>query len=510
MQFEKSSQTLNTTDPLGMWKQRMEDHQSKREHYLEKPMSFHKAYPAPGAPMRWPLAIRKVYAALWLGKVNRAIIKAPRGGGKTKVLGTLGFDLWYFKNRNVVDMGGSLTQAQILYRYFTQYCEIDGVEKQIRGKFKISETYSIAGNYFSCIPSSTKQSRGKHPDVLFSDETCETEDDLVKSALPMVDTSHNPLIVMASTFHKIFGIFQDVWDNADVYGYTRFQWDIFDVVQSFSPTIWQKPEYKKIDDLQQLMELAGGRTGDPEGWVSIENVIQAWREKPTLDWFLVEYMGNRPSAFGLVTNPEDVEAATFDSELDTRYNVIKGAERILGIDWGFSSMTSVADMMRHKDDVKVMVGNHNYTQTASEEIIQDVVEIVREGGHRFIYADSSGKFENVALQAALNRAGLRCAVVEVVFSTEKEEMLGNYRAHFERKKIKIPKKFNTAIWQIKRYRYQEGTNKPVKEDDHIPDALMCALHHSTWKVGRYIRPLADQKEDTEQKTITAGLLKQKF
>ena len=51
--------------------------------------------------------------------------------------------------------------------------------------------------------------RGKHPDVLISDETCETSDELIESALPMVNDSEYPLVVMVSTFHKIFGRFAE-------------------------------------------------------------------------------------------------------------------------------------------------------------------------------------------------------------------------------------------------------------------------------------------------------------
>ena len=47
-----------------------------------------------------------------------------------------------------------------------------------------------------------------------------------------------------------------------------------------------------------LEHRALGRTGDPEGWIPVENIIQAWREKTTVDYFDVEFMGTRPSAEG--------------------------------------------------------------------------------------------------------------------------------------------------------------------------------------------------------------------
>lgn len=467
----------------------------------------------------------------------RIIIKAPRGGGKSKLLGTFGFDEWYLKDSKVVNMGGSAAQATIVYNYFKSYTDMNAsVQDHVAGKSKAISTVSVNGNYFSSVTASTKQVRGKHPDILLSDETCETTDELIHAALPMVDSSQTPLVVMASTFHKIFGIFQETWDSAEERGYLRIQWDIFDVCKPFSKEFWEKPEIKSIGGIEKLKGYARGRTGDMEGWVPIENVIQAWKEKPTEDWFEVEYLGSRPSAAGLVLKPEDVDRAMFDSQQDSRYNYVRGATVVLGIDWGFSSMTAVTEFMRHTNQVVVMLDNKNYHQTSSEKIIKDVIEKVRARGIRFIYADSAGKFENIALQNALAKEKLACAVIEVVFSKEKEGMLGNLRAHFEQGKIKIPKKvWRTddkdvrtlhsnleAYWQYKRYRYQEGTDKPVKKDDHIPDSTMCALQH--FILGKFARSIPVQESVTKKtqidvdgdrghtngKPIMAGLMKKQF
>ena len=407
-------------------------------------------------------------------------------------------------------MGGAEAQAKIVYNYFTEYCYLDPVILDyLKGEPTINETKTKDKNYFKCVTASTKQIRGPHPDVLMADEVCETKDELIKDALPMVNTSQNQLVIMTSTFHKIFGIFQETWDKADELGYVRFSWDIFDIVQTFDPQIWNDPTLnEEIQDFRKLKKFAKGRIGDGEGWIPIENIIQAWREKPTLDWFLVEYMGNRPSAAGLVLKPEDVEVSIFDDKIEKVYNIIKGAERIIGIDWGFSSMTSITDLMGWRDGIKILVENKNFIQVRSEIIIKYVVKRVKEGGHRFIYADSAGKFENADLKNALKKARLRCAVIEVVFRKEKEGMVGNLRAYFERAKIKISKRLIEAKWQLKRYRYQEGSDKPVKKDDHVPDSLMCALQH--WPLTKHAEKLKQAKNIDEQKTITGGLMKKTF
>ena len=60
----------------------------------------------------------------------------------------------------------------------------------------------------------------------------------------------------------------------------------------------------------------------------------------------------------------------------------------------------------------------------------------------------------------------------------------------------------------------EGTDKPAKKDDHVPDATMCALRH--WPIGKMASMLPksnlDQEEQrsSEQGTITGGLIDERF
>lgn len=486
-----------------------------RNFYYHKPISlFNKYYPE----VRFPKVIRKIFLELYSGKITRAIVTGPRGGGKTLLLSALGFCLWLLKRRKLVDMGGAFAQAKILYNYILGYLTANKtIEETLERPPRMQYTVDKDGNYMRCIPASQKQVRGPHPDVLFIDETCEGKDEIIEAALPMVDTSDNSLIVMTSTFHKIFGVFQEYWDNAKDKGYKRYTWDIFDVAKPFDRKIFDDERLnREIPDLKKLKKLSKGKLGDPEGWIPIGNIIQAWREKPTLDYFLVEYMGKRPSRTGLVSAPEDVDACEFDDSKETCYNYIDGAFCTLGIDWGFSSMTSVVDFMAWKDQIKVMLENKNYTQVASDIIIEDIVEICIERPRRFVYADSEGKFENVALQKALNKAYKegklkeKTIVKEVVFSTEKEECLGCYRSHFEKRLLRIPKRFKEAMWQYKRFRYKKDSNKVIKKDDHIPDATLCALTPFKKQVSSGGLSQSKKKTTTETKPITAGIYHERF
>jgi hypothetical protein len=493
--------------------------------------------------IRFPKKLRIIFACLWLGQdlqgrpATRFIMKGPRGGGKSKMLGALGFVIWFLKLLNCIDMGGSLMQAQGVYNYFTGHIFAqEGISGALPSEPTMHRTQSDRGNYFKAVAASQKQVRGPHPDCLFVDEACETKDELILSALPMVDTSSTPLVVMTSTFHKIFGLFQEIWDQADTYEYVRLSWDAFDVCKQFDPGIWEDEKYTKyIPDLAKLKERAAGRTGDPEGWVPIENIIQAWREKPSIDYFDVEYMGSRPSAAGMVNDPEDVDACVIDALGEYAYR--PGAETAGGIDWGFSGMTVWDVEMAHRDNIKVQLEARHWTQVLSDVICAEIADDVVKYRIRTIHADASHPFENGALRKAIaeriaqlpEKEQFRCTVVEVPFGrpvqiaeqdgqkreinkrlgTEKEMMLGNYRVYFQRRLNRIPRTCKEGIWQHKRYRYQEGTDKPLKEDDHYPDAKMLA--QKRWLLGKTTSAMPrEEKLRKRTSTVTGGLLEERF
>lgn len=456
---------------------------------------------------------------------TRFIVKGPRGGGKSKILGAIGFAKWFLQKRSIVDMGGSLEQARGVYNYFSNHCYshgsiIDGLPQEPT----MQKTESDLGNYFKAVAASQKQVRGPHPDNLFIDEACETKDELILSALPMINTSQTPLVVMTSTFHKIFGLFQETWDHADNYGWVRYSWDIIDVCKPFSLDVFKNPELiELIDDLtieqageQSLEHRIAGRTGDPEGWVKFESILQAWREKKTLDWFDIEYMGSRPSSQGMVNDPEDVDACIIPEF--GQYAFTFGAEVAGGLDWGFAGMTAWTPWMAWKDGVKVQLEERTWSQVRSKIIIKQIVKDVLKYKIRWIYADSSHPFENAdlkrALAVALRKSEFSCTVVEVKFGVEKDEMVGNYRTHFQRRKLRILKTFIEGIWQHKRLRYQDNSDKVLKEDDHIPDATMLALKR--WPLGAIGSQIPDENIDqTESRdegtsTMTGGLLDEVF
>lgn len=451
-------------------------------------------------------------------------------------MGAFNFAEWFLRVRDIVVLGGSLAQAQNVYNYFTAHVYAqDSIVSSLPDEPTMGKTVTDRGNYLKAVAASPRAVRGPHPHTLAIDEACEAKDEIIDSALPMVASSQDPLVVMTSTFHKIFGKFQEIWDAAPDIGWARYSWDVFDVTMSFDPAIWNDPVLRReVHDLSieqagenSLEFRAAGRTGDPEGWFDIRSVIQTWREKSDLDWFDVELMGLRPSAAGMVNRPEDVDACVFEMKdapteaeevWPAEYQYYEGLSSAGGVDWGFSGMTSVTGMHRAKDDVKVKHFQKQYTGTRSHVIIEDILDAIEKYKWRVVYCDGEAKFENADLAAAIakrfDKADFRCRVEEVAFGKDKPEMLGNYRSHFQRRLIRIPSlsRYKPAVWQHKRYRYQENSDKPLKKDDHIPDSTMLCLKH--WPLGKVASRIPKQNLPKERKagdtTISGNLMNEQF
>src|SRR5262249_40922698 len=108
--------------------------------------------------MRFPRKLRLIFALIWLRqdlqgrRATRFIIKGPRGGGKSKILGALGFVKWLLQCLSIVDMGGSLQQAQGVYNYFVNHIFAQqSVVSALPDEPTMKETKSDQGNYFKAV-----------------------------------------------------------------------------------------------------------------------------------------------------------------------------------------------------------------------------------------------------------------------------------------------------------------------------------------------------------------------
>jgi len=414
------------------------------------------------------------------GEIIRYIIKAPRGGGKSRLLASLELALWYFLDWDVVNLGGSFTQAQKVYSYLSEAFGAEFFAPVVRKslqKITVKKPTAGLGKIF-VLAATEKQTRSPHVGsktrggALVIDEECEAEEKVVRSAIPVVNTAHPSAIIRSSTFHKAYGTFQDTWDYADKKGYTQYEWDIFDVAEKCKDSCDLAVDSVSGERGCILKKYCEDKAHFSEGWVKIEEIRQERREM-TDEEFIIELMGGKPSSAGLIYPPADLKRATVFRTFELQP---RGAVAV-GIDWGFEGETSILLVQEQyseekKKKVRRVISADVYSHTKAEEIY-DELEVVSKDFSIPIYADKSHSFQNNSLEE------LGANIFIVSFAKFKDYGIQNIKKMLEDGILEIPEEFEYFLKQMRKYRKDENTGKPIKKWDHGPDALLCACMHFT-------------------------------
>ena len=487
--------------------------------YRDKPLEYLKERHNITFPplLRWLFLL--VYNRIKQKLHTKLIAKAPRGGGKSWWAHVVEFCVWFFLDGDAVNMGGGEDQAKIVYQYIDTLISSDPEVDAWCTKRKQSETRqraldgSLPHPVIHCIPASMKQVRGKHPGgtrkspgVLVLDEAAEMDDRIIDSALPMANTATPPVILVISTFHKIFGKFQHIWDQYALLGFIRVTWDIFDVCKrcfrncdieytqdhdhgclpefrdkycevicdcyfNFNEHQGNYPKYKhnqcgrKCKKCGGLIDHKARKITD--GWISIETIIE-YRLVFDVETFEIEIMGWRPSSAGLVLNPKDVD----DCVVATT-QIQEGYPLKLGIDWGVRGQCGII-LTQLLPNMRSIIDAWAFVNPSDTKIYNFLTELRLKTGVNDVGADSSHPFQNDHV-----RHELGFNLTEVNFSTEKERGVGALKKLFENHTWIIPANSDNdtsmLINQLKNWRRNKDTGKIIKMNDHLPDALLCTV-----------------------------------
>ncbi|MGB3341313.1 MAG: hypothetical protein WBB37_07525 [bacterium] len=433
--------------------------------YKNKPQEFLSRY-----GYSFPPKVDKFFKDIYSGKVQFAVVKSCRAGGKTMIAAGLGFAFFFFKKWNVGIVAGSKEQGLRSIEYvqdITGEPEIvdyipDETKLVVRGKW---------GNWIKASPASTKAVRGLHARgrgmLLIMDEEAEMEEAIVRSALKIVKDAKPCVILRLSTAHKVTGTFIDLVDNHKKYGYELYEWDSFDVAEKCQDKCDEclKKYYGSRGDIKKMEEdfvnvYCQKKAKRGCGWLTISGIRQAFIESPK-EWFEVEDMGLKPSGAGMVLPPEKVKKA-FDNEF---IELVPSAEHWLCIDWGYKGMTAVESLQRLGEEVQLL-----YSKEFVEITLPLIVEYLKDQSDELqtkeIYADSSHPFENNQLK----NEGFE--VTEVAFGSYKETGAGWLRYLMERELFKAPGYYTKVKDQLLNWRRNEA-GKIIKKNDHHPDSLLA-------------------------------------
>lgn len=236
--------------------------------------------------------INRVYA----GNCTRAIWVGPRGGGKSQTDALIEFLLWFFKNYDVVNVGGSETQAANVYAYlqgFMQQYRDFYAETQMGGqapslaltKETMSRTVKLVDQsrlhvprlygedgqllppekfsgppmakdskaFIAVLAASQKQVRGPHAGsekrggALIIDEEAEVAADISTASRYIVNTAIPSVIIRTSTNHNSIGTFAEDVEDPDAKGLELYRTSIFDMTHTCPYAVTTEAQWEAID-----------------------------------------------------------------------------------------------------------------------------------------------------------------------------------------------------------------------------------------------------------------------
>ena len=196
----------------------------------------------------------------------------------------------------------------------------------------------------------------------------------------------------------------------------------------------------------------------------LEELELARRTTPQAQ-FEQEYMANPLVYVGAVFPGEKVQQAT-ERVPEIRPELSKFA----GLDWGYTNATAFEVCQEDAEGRITWFEERLWVSTQLETRVGAMVESCRRNKIEVVYADLAGKDGNAMLAAHLEDEGLPTVVVEVPFNKYKTHGIEARRWFLEQDLETMSPAVPELIRTTKRYRYKEGTEDPLKEDDHPVDA----------------------------------------
>jgi len=372
---------------------------------------------------------------------KQIILSAGRGAGKSVVVSWI--VAWsvaclgdVFDKYNVVILGGSSEQSKIMYSYLKDHIyKTKFLENRLIQDPTKSESIFDSG-YVKALTASERAVRGPHPELLILDEVAAADDEIMRSALPMISGSLHGRVIMLSTPHRMFGLFQDYWENAELYEYKKF-----------GP--WPLTNCAHID----------------QQWV------ERMRTQYTPAKFNVEILGQPAEGGALVFNAEWVDECIADEPFGINPNYDHDG----GIDWGHVNPTVLVRSQGFINGKIQIPGPDLYWQYEKFPLIQaKLLEyFTNQRGSKY-YADSSHIGENQRME----ENGIN--VEPIRFSKDSKHAMAELAQYLVWKKlVEISPDNEILIKQMKKYHWVEMTSGAEKlskdETDHV-EAFMLSLY----------------------------------
>jgi hypothetical protein len=435
---------------------------------------------------------------LFYGRVNKAILWANRGGGKSLVAAVLIFICLIYRKKSFVDMAGSGEQAKRVYEYTKEFWKcIPGLQTGMLSGEPLVRLTRMKGNVKLVCASSDSQAVGEHLPGFVADESCTgstTADAKITRSMQGSLDMEDFLIFLLSTFHVPVGLFQETWDNADAKGFKRYKWNCYDTMKTCEHGLetatkedpkalryceTECPLTRLEEEKDKFGRITGhewrgchGRARKSEGWQTRRQVIEKYVTNLGTRLYMVEHECNRPEWEGKIYNP-----ALVDQCVVAGFELMNGRPMVAGIDWGLTECFMVL-LGEWEDDEGGSGIGVVATRVMSNKLTDEVIEqlghwqVEFETDKIFVRADASHNYSNQEVR----EAGFRVKAIKGDRKKIGEHNLGRWIGSGL---LKILSTCSLLVEQLKRLR-QDSDGKQIKqnksgvEGDHGPDALKFA------------------------------------
>jgi hypothetical protein len=484
-------------------------------------------------------------ADLFYRRTQQAILWKGRGSGGSLSSAILIWLSIVYHKMSFTMMAGSQEQAKQVYHYTKSFweCFPSFAKAILDGEPLQTETRLINGVLLKIISASEKQARGKHNPGFVVDESCqegENTDRMISAAMQGAMSEPNFMVLALSTFHHPIGLFQELWDFADERGFSRYNWNVYDAMAKcdagmetataedpkalkFCRTQCPLTERAPVFDDQGVQtgwkfKGCNGKARDSQGFLPRKNVIIAKKMNRGTNVFEIEYENTRPNWMRPVYDVEWIERTLV--EPDWPPPGTKFLEKSVGIDWGLEGQTALIfsalleipnpsspeeavafKFMKSPPSVKcvgILEAEFMTGKLTSETIRILMGWIEKYGQDNFhVYADASHPFNNLEVE----QVGLD--MNRVLFAKWKDYGIGSCTKYFTSPgRLFIRSNLTGFTEQLKRYR-QDKYGKPVKKDDHGPDAMLCAMLHFPFeeKFAQDLEPTDEELDGTMMNLI---------
>jgi len=375
--------------------------------------------------------------------INRVLICAAGGTGKTKLIGGIGLygaivlpELTKQPYR-VIILGGSGQQSHIVYGYIKDAIRdnpkvksmIDGDPLQSITKFKNKSVIKALTKSFKSI-------YGQHGDLVIIDEAVEAGDFVIRDSFRIIGESPYSRIILSTTPHDYTSLFVDMWSDKKEY-----------------------PDYNlNKRQIGAWKRYSWSTMNCPR--ITTQMIKEAKQHLP--EWmFQVYWMGKPYPLIGTMVSLDKVKVATKDNPIfkyEEKYD-----HPIIGFDWGFHPNPGAGILVQKKEDIWYVLKYKLFHKIHPDKVLDWIETTARDYNISHIFVDSADIGEYLRL---MDR-GL--PVYPIKFKNEKFIMQSNLTNIFEKELIKIPEDFIPITKQLRKYTYD------TKVDEDLVDALMLAI-----------------------------------